>query len=822
MILSWPKAQVITMAVTIGLLFAFQWEFAPAAGATDLTCGTTISSNLTLSHDLVCPAGFTGVALIVGADRITIDGAGFKIEAPESPTVIQISSRTGVLIQDVKLVGKDGGDGVRLDSSVGNHILRVNASGSATSPGGNGFFLKFSSDNIIELSTANHRNVGVLLQRTSGGNLIQFNDLANNFQAINGVSSDGQGNQYLDNDVSGSANFAVLLANDNLVKLERNTFGNSAHGIQLTKMKGIVLGNVDLSSIQGTALQLSVVSNSKISDILANGPTVGIKLDSSVGNHILRVNASGSATSPGGNGFFLKFSSDNIIELSTANHRNVGVLLQRASGGNLIQFNDLANNFQAINGVSSDGQGNQYLDNDVSGSANFAVLLANDNLVKLERNTFGNSAHGIQLTKMKGIVLGNVDLSSIQGTALQLSVVSNSKISDILANGPTVGIKLDSSVGNHILRVNASGSATSPGGNGFLLKFSSDNIIKDSTVDNRQIGVAIGRDSSGSTVECSFILNNTIGLQIASGSSGIVISNSHIEGNVQFGVQNSGTDVVKAENNYWGTSGPAGAISRNVDADPFLSEAAGLDVPCGRNKPPTADAGSPQTVMVGENAQLDRGSSDDSEGDPITFLWSFISKPAGSLTVLTGAATVGPSFQPDEPGEYILELIVNDRQENSIPSQVTVTAITRAQATQLVIDDLQVIVNGISGTPLADKTEDVIAKLEGAISEFGKSPPDRQAALGNIEGSVGDLEAAVSSGLLDPVEGNQLMDKLTAIGLCVAANAVDQAVAAGGDPIVIAEAQQYLTEGDALRSSGAYKDAVSKYKDGLAKAESTP
>jgi len=36
----------------------------------------------------------------------------------------------------------------------------------------------------------------------------------------------------------------------------------------------------------------------------------------------------------------------------------------------------------------------------------------------------------------------------------------------------------------------------------------------------------------------------------------------------------------------------------------------------------------------------------------------------------------------------------------------------------------------------------------------------------------------------------------------------------------ISEAQQALAEGDALRSSGAFKDVINKYKDALIKAES--
>lgn len=142
------------------------------------------------------------------------------------------------------------------------------------------------------------------------------------------------------------------------------------------------------------------------------------------------------------------------------------------------------------------------------------------------------------------------------------------------------------------------------------------------------------------------------------------------------------------------------------------------------------------------------------------------------------------------------------------------------QATGELITDLEDIVLNNPDTPLADKVEDALAKAETALDELTKTPPDNQAAVGNIEGAVGDLEAAVSDGLLDPVQGTQLMDEFAAIARQLAVDALDQAIASGGDPGPINEAQQALAEGDVLRSLGAFKNAVNKYKDALAKAES--
>ena len=78
----------------------------------------------------------------------------------------------------------------------------------------------------------------------------------------------------------------------------------------------------------------------------------------------------------------------------------------------------------------------------------------------------------------------------------------------------------------------------------------------------------------------------------------------------------------------------------------------------------------------------------------------------------------------------------------------------------------------------------------------------------------------MSDGLLDPGQGTAVLNEIAAIARRCATDAIDEATAQGGDPGEIVNAQQELTNGDSLRTLGAFKDAVAKYKDTLAKAES--
>ena len=50
--------------------------------------------------------------------------------------------------------------------------------------------------------------------------------------------------------------------------------------------------------------------------------------------------------------------------------------------------------------------------------------------------------------------------------------------------------------------------------------------------------------------------------------------------------------------------------------------------------------------------------------------------------------------------------------------------------------------------------------MRDSISELTKTPPNNQAALGNIEGAVGDLEAAIG---LDSAQDEVLTDAMDAL-----------------------------------------------------------
>jgi hypothetical protein len=80
------------------------------------------------------------------------------------------------------------------------------------------------------------------------------------------------------------------------------------------------------------------------------------------------------------------------------------------------------------------------------------------------------------------------------------------------------------------------------------------------------------------------------------------------------------------------------------------------------------------TVALDETVRLDGRRSSDADGDTLTYAWAVAARPPNSLAELDDRAAATPTFVPDQPGAYRLELVVSDGYHFSEASSVTVTA----------------------------------------------------------------------------------------------------------------------------------------------------
>lgn len=232
----------------------------------------------------------------------------------------------------------------------------------------------------------------------------------------------------------------------------------------------------------------------------------------------------------------------------------------------------------------------------------------------------------------------------------------------------------------------------------------------------------------------------------------------------------------------------------------------------------TPDNTPPDITLVGANPQIIK------EGDAYTELGATATDNFdGDLTasIVIDASAVNTSLE----GTYSVTYDVTDSSGNAaVQVTRTVQVITAAQATQQVVDEFQNIIDNNPGTPLADKVQGAQASAQTAINELNKTPPDNQAAAGNIEGAIGSLEDAIKDDGLDPVQGEQLINQLLDVSRQIAVNAINTANnTPGSDAGKISSANAAVVNGDLLRTPptlfGDFKNAAAEYKAAIAEAE---
>src|SRR5262249_2650236 len=103
----------------------------------------------------------------------------------------------------------------------------------------------------------------------------------------------------------------------------------------------------------------------------------------------------------------------------------------------------------------------------------------------------------------------------------------------------------------------------------------------------------------------------------------------------------------------------------------------------GGNRPPVANAGTDQTVSLGQLVHLS-GTCTDADGDPTTPTWSITSAPPGNTAALSNASILNPTFTPNVAGNYVVQLVCNDTHVDSSPSTVTINTTGATIALNLV------------------------------------------------------------------------------------------------------------------------------------------
>ena len=206
----------------LGAVFGLSMVAAPAAPATavDVTCGTVVTTSITLTSDL---GPCAGDALIAGADNITINLGGYTISGTGSGAGVRVAQHSGVTVTSGAIQGFH--TGVVLDESTTSTVTRLVLRNNVR-----GVNLAGSDNNLIEKNTILNSGLDAIRLGLSANNLVTKNTLTGNVFGI-GVADFSTGNLVEKNLLRDTRGFGVAVFSDSdSNRLEKNDVQQTLQG----------------------------------------------------------------------------------------------------------------------------------------------------------------------------------------------------------------------------------------------------------------------------------------------------------------------------------------------------------------------------------------------------------------------------------------------------------------------------------------------------------------------------------------------------------------------------------------------------------------
>jgi parallel beta-helix repeat protein len=209
-----------------------------------------------------------------------------------------------------------------------------------------------------------------------------------------------------------------VLISANGVKFDLNGFrifgpdDGSGVGIQVgdSPVSGVRISGGDGSAVRGfgVGINLSAVSNSRVTGITVTGNFQGITIQSSANNNISGNTISNNTST----GVLLGDSANNRFATNTVtNNGGQGYILQFGSDGNVIVANDISLNTNQGVLIQNDSNGNTILNSVISNTSGalpigVGVTDSSDNLIR--GNTVNENVLGIRIAVASALATGNI------------------------------------------------------------------------------------------------------------------------------------------------------------------------------------------------------------------------------------------------------------------------------------------------------------------------------------------------------------------------------------------------------------------------------
>jgi len=249
-----PAPRLRALLCVAGLVIAP--SVATAQPAQDALCGSTLVESVVLEADVDCTR-FTGVAITIGADDVVLDGAGYRLLAPDASRAIEIAGGVArATVRDLEVAGWCTGVGIYIDGGEGHVIDNVVASGR-----GVGVEVRNTSGlTIRDLKADSAADAGLLLQSVALPLTLERLDLSDNLVGLRVNDFTGPftlGPEAISN-IRGSDTGIHLQASVSDLTIEHLTIDGDSFGIDanVTSITGLTLRHLDLRGRVGTGTGL--------------------------------------------------------------------------------------------------------------------------------------------------------------------------------------------------------------------------------------------------------------------------------------------------------------------------------------------------------------------------------------------------------------------------------------------------------------------------------------------------------------------------------------------------------------------------------------
>ena len=224
------------------------------------------------------------------------------------------------------------------------------------------------------------------------------------------------------------------------------------------------------------------------------------------------------------------------------------------------------------------------------------------------------------------------------------------------------------------------------------------------------------------------------------------------------------------------------------------------------NIPPVANAGPDQSVLTGSLVVLEGKDSVDANQDQLTFLWAIISKPQASNVTLTSSVGPTTTFLPDVDGTYLISLLVDDGNDQSIMDEVVIGSasinsapIANAGPDQSVLTGATVLLDG-SASSDSDQNDltyqwSIFSLPSGSDSLISDADSVIASLNTDIDG-IYELQLRVSDGQI--AHSDRMLVTSTSINLAPIANAGQNQQVNTGDTVLLDGSNSQNEDNDAL------------------------